>query len=726
MKKIITSLINILSIVSIICSISILIFGAAGGSALEYIRQPDYVKSSSYEAQANQMMTDIFDYVQLTDIFEENGKLNLGLIIAQADIQGQNVSYSLDYLIQYARSMGYYFDSWNQLRDDGSRTITKEDDALNHQILVQYRAYLPNYKPTSPTDGQMSLGTLAEEALSYLARYYAVKSQFDREYTNFYFNLKYISKGTEVVFTNDSEKSSDDIRNLPSYAYADSNSLKVSTNFKSLPQNIVPMIQARNPFASNSVQYQFSVGIDTAFPKEDIFKISSIEYNNQRTTSVVGLTTLALSFLVAVISLGLLIVWTGHSNDREDKKIHLYNIDNCPVEIVVIGFFIWGYIVEYFSPQFLEALENVIGDFDEWSFWSASLSFFLKYVVFVPMMFSIIRNYKADRLWKTSLLKKLVNLFGHYINSAEKTNSRLSSYLLFVIPNLFAAAMIIILFVHFIREASLNAFLAAISTMIIILAIDFYTWRIATGLSEAVDRQVKSERLKADLITNVSHDLKTPLTSIISYVDLLKREDIDNPRVQEYLKVLDQKSTRLKTLTEDLVEASKASSGNVKIDFADINYNEIVEQALGEFEDKTSASKLEMVLNYPDHPVMISADGRHLWRVIENLLNNCCKYALRNSRVYVDIIDNEEEGTASCTIKNISSRPLNISPEELTERFVRGDVSRTTEGSGLGLSIAKSLTRLMNGELIISIDGDLYKASIVLKKTVKEANDSKK
>ena len=725
MKKLITSLINIISIVVIICSISVLIFGAAGGSAIEYIRQPDYVKSSSYEAHANQMMTDIFDYVQLTDIFEENGKLNLGLIIAQADVQGQNVSYSLDYLIQYARSMGYYFDSWNHLRDDGSRTITKEDDALNHQILVQYRAYLPNYKPTSPTDGQMSLGSLAEEALTYLARYYAVKSQFDNEYTNFYFNLKYISKGSEIVFTNDPERTAEDIRNLPSYAYADSNSLKVSTNFKNLPKNIVPMIQARNPFDTNDVQYQFSVGIDTAFPKEDIFQKSSIEYNNQRTTSIAGLTVLALSSIVAVISLGLLIVWTGHGNDKSDKKIHLYNIDNCPVEIIVISFFLWGYIVEYFSPQFLEALENVIGTFDEWSFWSTSLSFFLKYVVFVPMIFSIIRNYKADRLWKTSLLKKIVDLFGHYIHSAEKTNSKLFSYILFVIPNLFAAAMIITLFVHFIQEASLNAFMAAISIMIIILAIDFYTWRIATGLSEAVDEQVKSERLKADLITNVSHDLKTPLTSIISYVDLLKREDIDNPRVQEYLKVLDQKSTRLKTLTEDLVEASKASSGNVKIDFADINYNEIVEQALGEFEDKTSASKLEMVLNYPDHPVMISADGRHLWRVIENLLNNCCKYALRGSRVYVDITEDEENGTASCTIKNISSRPLNISPEELTERFVRGDVSRTTEGSGLGLSIAKSLTRLMNGELVISIDGDLYKASIVLKKTVKEANDSK-
>ncbi len=725
MKKIIATLINFISIIIVICSIGILIFGAAEGSALEYISQPDYVKSSSYEAQANQMMTDVFDYVQLTDIFEENGKLNLGLIIAQADVQGQNVSYSLDYLIQYARSMGYYFDSWNQLRDNGARTITREDDALNHQILVQYRAYFPNYKPTSPTDGQMSLGALAEEALTYLARYYAVKSEFDSDSTNFYFNLQYICKGDEVVFTNDINRSAEDIRNLPSYAYADSNSLKLSTNFKSLPQNIVPLIQARNPFNTNNIQYHFSVGIDTDFPKEDIFQKSSIVYNNQRTTSIAGLTVLFLSTLAVIISLALLALWTGHSSDKNDKKIHLYNADNCPVEIIVIGFFVWGYIVEYFTPQFLESLENVIGTFDNWSFWTSALSFLLKYIVFVPMMFSIIRNYKADRLWQTSLLKKIVDLFGHYIHSAEKTSSKLFSYILFVIPNLFAVAMIVVLFVHFFRNASLNAFIAAISIMIIILAIDFYTWRIATGLSEAVDEQVKSERLKADLITNVSHDLKTPLTSIISYVDLLKREDIDNPRVQEYLKVLDQKSTRLKTLTEDLVEASKASSGNVKIDFADINYNEIVEQALGEFEDKTNAAKLEMVLNYPDHPVMISADGRHLWRVIENLLNNCCKYALRDSRVYVDIIEDEEAGTASCTIKNISSRPLNISPEELTERFVRGDVSRTTEGSGLGLSIAKSLTKLMNGELVISIDGDLYKASVILKKTVKEANDTK-
>lgn len=725
MKRIILTIINFVSIILIICSIGVLTFGAAEGSALEYVRQPDYIKSVSYESQVNEMMTDVFDYVQLTDIFEKNGKLDLGLIIAQADIQGQNVSYSLDYLIQYARSMGYYFDSWNRLKNDGSRTISKEDDELNHQIIVQYRAYLPNYKQTSPTDGQMSLGALAEEALTYLARYYAVKNEFDKSATNFFFNIRYTSKGKEVVFTNDPERTEDDIRSLPSFAYADSNSLQVSTSFRNIPQNLIPLLQARNPFQSESSQYHYSVGIDTSFPNDDILKENAEIYNSRRISSISGLLVLSLSSIAAISSLVYLALKTGQSEDKADKKIHLYKIDHCPTEIIVSAFFIWGFIAEMVSPQFLESLETVIGVLNNWDFWTSALSFLLKYIVFVPMLFSLIRNYKAERLWKSSLLKKICDLFGHYIFSAEKTTSRLFSYLLFVLPNLLAFAMIIFLFVRFYKMASLNALLLALAILLIILSIDFYAWHIATGLSHAVDEQVKSERLKADLITNVSHDLKTPLTSIISYVDLLKREEIDNQRVQEYIKVLDQKSTRLKTLTEDLVEASKASSGNVKIDFADINYNEIVEQALGEFEDKTHAAKLEVILNYPDHPVMISADGRHLWRVIENLLNNCCKYALRESRVYVDITEDDDSDTATCTIKNISSRPLNISPEELTERFVRGDVSRTTEGSGLGLSIAKSLTKLMNGELVISIDGDLYKASVVLKKAVKEANDTK-
>ena len=234
--------------------------------------------------------------------------------------------------------------------------------------------------------------------------------------------------------------------------------------------------------------------------------------------------------------------------------------------------------------------------------------------------------------------------------------------------------------------------------------------RISDGLETALAEQVKSERLKADLITNVSHDIKTPLTSIINYVDLLKRENIENPTVQQYLEILDQKSQRLKTLTEDLVEASRASSGNIKLDIADIDLVELVQQTTGEFEDRFSARHLELVNSLPNEVILIEADGRRLWRVLENLYNNAYKYALENTRVYASVEDLGSE--VVFTIKNISSSPLNISPEELTERFVRGDVSRTTEGSGLGLSIAKDLTALQGGKLEITIDGDLFKASV--------------
>lgn len=239
---------------------------------------------------------------------------------------------------------------------------------------------------------------------------------------------------------------------------------------------------------------------------------------------------------------------------------------------------------------------------------------------------------------------------------------------------------------------------------------------ISSGLETALQEKMKSERLKTNLITNVSHDIKTPLTSIINYVNLMKREHIEDARINAYLDVLDQKSQRLKTLIEDLVEASKASSGNVKLEFTDIDLVQMAFQTNGEFEEKLDARHLQLIINAPREPLMIRADGRRLWRVLENLYNNVCKYAMEGSRVYVDLAHvpgNPETGTAGqavFTIKNISANPLNIRADELTERFVRGDVARTTEGSGLGLSIAKDLTELQKGQFSLYIDGDLFKA----------------
>lgn len=233
---------------------------------------------------------------------------------------------------------------------------------------------------------------------------------------------------------------------------------------------------------------------------------------------------------------------------------------------------------------------------------------------------------------------------------------------------------------------------------------------IAGGLSNEIQEKLKSERLKTELITNVSHDIKTPLTSIINYVDLLKKEKMPNEQAEEYLNILDNKSQRLKRLTEDLVEASKASSGNIKLNIEKLNVNELLKQVSGEFEDKFKSRNLEEVMSLPEKNVYINADSRYMYRILENMYSNISKYAMDNTRVYIDVIPNNNRITIQ--MKNISKEKLNISTEELMQRFVRGDSARNTEGSGLGLSIATSLTTLQGGTFNIYLDGDLYKVII--------------
>ena len=228
--------------------------------------------------------------------------------------------------------------------------------------------------------------------------------------------------------------------------------------------------------------------------------------------------------------------------------------------------------------------------------------------------------------------------------------------------------------------------------------------------------------MKADLITNVSHDIKTPLTSIINYVDLMKRENIEDETLKRYLEILDQKSQRLKNLTEDLVEASRASSGNISLQLERINFVELVKQACGEFSEKFEERGLIPVTSFPDYSLHVIADGRRVWRILENLFQNTKKYAMPGTRVY--IIVGEYDGYATFTMKNISESELNITPEELTERFTRGDASRTTEGSGLGLSIAKSLTELQDGIFEIYLNGDLFQVTVQFEVAEDEPEDT--
>lgn len=237
---------------------------------------------------------------------------------------------------------------------------------------------------------------------------------------------------------------------------------------------------------------------------------------------------------------------------------------------------------------------------------------------------------------------------------------------------------------------------------------------ISDGMNVIVEEKMKSERFQTELITNVSHDIKTPLTSIINYLDFLsqeeKKENRDPRVVREYMEVLDRQSVRLKKLIEDLIEVSKASTGSLNIQMEPCELGIFLQQLSGEYEERLEMSSLKLNLSLPEEKIYVQADGRYLWRVLDNLLQNVCKYAMAGTRVYLQL--QEKSGQAIIVMKNISATELNIPAEELMERFVRGDRSRHTEGSGLGLSIAKSLTELQGGKFAIDIDGDLFKTAV--------------
>ncbi len=398
---------------------------------------------------------------------------------------------------------------------------------------------------------------------------------------------------------------------------------------------------------------------------------------------------------------------------------------------------------------FLVSYETI---YTVWFKVAAGVTVLLLDILFCFFYYSLVRRIRAGILWKNSYLKKIVRkcsqLFLEVYDNGNIVVRTWGPYIVFLAFNL----LMIMLGLFTSVPAILGVLIAFVVDMLVggLLYLDVkerqnivsgiekiaegnFSYQISqenlhgdnlvlaksvnsigNGIKNAVEISMKDERMKADLITNVSHDIKTPLTSIINYVDLIKREQMDNERVRNYIQVLDEKSQRLKQLTDDLVEASKISSGNINLHFEKINVTELLNQTIGEFSEKFDQKNLTIVMNVNTSGAVIEADSRSIWRVMENLFNNIYKYALEGTRVYIAVNSLTGDGgqrqeLIEISIKNISEKELNCNPEELTERFIRGDESRTTEGSGLGLSIAKNLTEAQHGTFEILLDGDLFK-----------------
>ena len=496
--------------------------------------------------------------------------------------------------------------------------------------------------------------------------------------------------------------------------------------------------------------FVFAVSVDTKFSVADSM---ADEAENYETYSKLMFPMLAGAIFGSVLWL-IGMVWLTVTAGRrpEDEEIHLNGFDRWYTEIAagtVIGIWLAGTIISgtliaNSSLGYSHVVVTVIviclicGTY--------TMAWFLIGYL------SLVRRIKAGTLWKNSLIRKVLKWIGKCSgkladfarafsrNTAEKIKVLLVGgaflFLQFLIIGCgFTGAGVFLMILLIVDAAAVIFIIRKADGLDLIMdglkkisdgelqykiktdtltgkqkVMAEYINNIGGGLDAAVENSLKKERMQTELITNVSHDLKTPLTSIINYVDLMKRENPTDPKIQEYLRILDEKSQRLKVLTEDVVEASKASTGNIKLEMNDIDFVEMVQQVIGEFEEKFQEKNLTMMVHFTDEPSIIYADGQRMWRVLENVFGNVVKYAMEGTRVYAEISNRNKKVTFS--LKNISAQPLNISADELTERFIRGDVARNTEGSGLGLSIAKSLTELQGGEFKLYLDGDLFKVMI--------------
>lgn len=500
---------------------------------------------------------------------------------------------------------------------------------------------------------------------------------------------------------------------------------------------------------SQEDSYVFAAALDTAYPIRDGYYEMK---ENYQYFSEKGLFMVQLCVFSGIILLAALIWLTAIAGRRpEDEEVHCNLFDRWKTEIaaaLAAGVWVGGMIpiTELFrmvNSSYYTGTDDFTGIYSivEWSLDLAAVGAAAALVtcaVFLTGYLSLVRRLKAKTIWRDSFLRWLIIHFKKVVRHIPIISKALLVFGLFLFSQtvllqsgdflfvMIALGVDVLALYYTLRQAvgrkRLQEALARIADGEVgyqisldglkgdQLVIAEQINRIGEGLEAAVEANVKNERLKTDLITNVSHDIKTPLTSIINYVDLLKRENIQDPKVQDYLNILEAKAQRLKVLTEDVVEASKVSSGNIVLECMNLNLVEMVQQTSGEFAERFEQRGLKEILRLPDEPAVIWADGRRMWRILENIYGNAAKYAMEGSRIYADLILSGEEVVFS--LKNISEQPLNISADELTERFIRGDVSRSTEGSGLGLSIAQNLASLMGGKFELYLDGDLFRVTI--------------
>lgn len=657
-----------------------------------------------------------------------------------------NVTALQEDLEKYFATSDYEWNAYYQYYQNVTG-VTEDVAAENYQKSILNENYQPeNYRNivAYATDAGIDLSTIYEQMDKTLENIVSDVLSY-RDNVNLFApsvsNVRYflVDRDLKQVYTNAEEYTKSSEKEIQEYvkshgAFLWYDNQVLSVDVDNIQLSVTELYGYAEKYGmSGSNNYALAVAIDTAYPAQDVLYSGYEKYQSLQPIAWLALIAGAIGIVGYFITIVILTVKAGIDPDLSGIQLNWFDYWKTEIGIFTILLFAAiGIVPLYILDEYFSFLttEGIIG--------FVALG---ENCIFLAGWLSLARRAKAKNIWTNSIAYSLSDIIRGTFENGKRTTKVLvlfGGYLFvnFMFDQLKGFGGFIQIFFNvtvaalLLREAIQDQKLldgmkklqeGDLEYQYEVEEFDGFRKEFATALNgvhqvflNSVMESMKNERMQTDLITNVSHDIKTPLTSIINYVDLLKRENIENEKAKGYIEVLEQKSYRLKHLTEDLVEASKISSGNIKLECTQIHMQEMLYQASGEFVDKFESRNLTLVENIPQEPLYIRADGRRLWRVLENLFNNVAKYAMSNTRVYVDLLDLGNE--IKFSIKNISEQRLNIDAKDLTERFIRGDISRSTEGSGLGLSIAKNLTEIQGGKFSVYLDGDLFRITITFPK----------
>lgn len=733
MRRYILATINIVSAFVTIIIVIALKINLNNNNVLDVLNTNDYVSSLDFKEKTQKNMNNVFEYIRLIKVFEKDGKINENSDIAysleeyeridyvdndenvyKATIseakevieQSNQYSWKLGYIMKRAQDFGVYLDENYNVQLNRS----KANSNLSNESYTYYnKRYVSTFAPAPVFNQQQKEVDFISEVYTQLGNYYRLQRYFNN--TNFNFIVRYYNDSQNIIYSNN-DLTLDQMRNSDAYFYVTTVGNMMESNISELnTKNVFTLLISNNQLIQSNAY--FCMMVDTDFSINDDYRMSYVDMDSFRILISRLNTGLIFSFLIFAISL--IAIFLSCLYRSKNKNINKKNYSIISFEGMFLIMTFIASVFLYYAWEILRGSMFVKLDVRQYYIY-----FFVVIVYSCILLYILFIVYQCENLYLDSIEYKH-SIFGRIMYSMRKLFVNMPFGVIIstiALPLIILVVIIVTLVYYYIRYSLLSLLIIAMLLLLLMILFVFYFFILNRAYSQSLVSESRSSQMRVDLITNITHDIKTPITSIISYSDILKRslnhDNIDKEVLNNYADIILQRSSQLNVLLEDLLLASKASSNSIDFNFSDINVNSFLAQVIDNFSIQLMQKGIEIVSQPLKENVIISADGNQLFRVFQNLFSNIYKYAMESTRVYIKTLINISNVVIE--VSNISKEKLEGNPHMLLERFSRADRSRNSEGFGLGLSIVNDLIKDMGGTFDIRFDGDTFVAVITFLK----------